>query len=277
LIQRLLRSKEHRVCSRRYIANDAVTLSHSQHGPVNFSYNHRLRNGSSTAASTALLSGSLPVPRDHAGRCVYPNDAEDIRSHRWFRGVDFSSLHLQQPPFVPKVTSPADTRYFDEDEPFSDWSSTEGSSCGDVGPAGAGDGALSGTATSTTAAAGAPSTIAPLAAATAAATAAEQEAALWGFDEAVRKLALQYVETPYDTQRLRRIEQHIEALPVEEEGKAELRAFVKRYGRREKKRPRDLLLRDPVTRDVALEVRKQTAFLGYTWRRIRRDGEGEGA
>ena len=36
---------------------------------------------------------------------------------------------------------------------------------------------------------------------------------------------------------------------------------------KEKKRPRDKLLRDPVVGKAALEIRKQTAFLGYTYRR----------
>ncbi len=40
---------------------------------------------------------------------------------------------------------------------------------------------------------------------------------------------------------------------------------------RERKRPRDRLLRDGVTKAACLEVRKRTAFLGYEWTRMRRE------
>lgn len=43
--------------------------------------------------------------------------AEDIKAHSWFRGLDFSTLHLQTPPFRPQLTSPTDTKYFDDDIP----------------------------------------------------------------------------------------------------------------------------------------------------------------
>ena len=54
-----------------------------------------------------------------------------------------------------------------------------------------------------------------------------------------------------------------------EEQKDYLKAFVKHYGRKEKKRPRDKLLRDRDTAPKVLELRKQGAFLGYTYRRFR--------
>ncbi|SGY23478.1 BQ5605_C019g08943 [Microbotryum silenes-dioicae] len=41
--------------------------------------------------------------------------AEEIKAHPWFRGIDFPTLHLQTPPFVPCLTSSTDTRYFEED------------------------------------------------------------------------------------------------------------------------------------------------------------------
>jgi hypothetical protein len=48
-----------------------------------------------------------------------------------------------------------------------------------------------------------------------------------------------------------------------------LKRFVRLFGRKERKRPRDRLLRDRRTKKMVMEVRKQTAFLGYTWRRMR--------
>lgn len=41
--------------------------------------------------------------------------AEDIKSHQWFKGIDFATLHLQEPPFKPQLKTPGDTRYFDDD------------------------------------------------------------------------------------------------------------------------------------------------------------------
>lgn len=39
--------------------------------------------------------------------------------------------------------------------------------------------------------------------------------------------------------------------------------------KREKKRPRDKLLRDPEVGRAAMEIRKRGAFVGYTYRRPR--------
>lgn len=39
---------------------------------------------------------------------------EDIKNHPWFHGIDFETLHLQQPPFQPCLTDPTDTRYFEK-------------------------------------------------------------------------------------------------------------------------------------------------------------------
>ena len=33
----------------------------------------------------------------------------------WFRGIDFKTIHLQDPPFQPELKDPSDTRYFDDD------------------------------------------------------------------------------------------------------------------------------------------------------------------
>jgi len=41
-------------------------------------------------------------------------DASEIKSHPWFRGVDWATLRSQEPPFRPVLKDPADTRYFDE-------------------------------------------------------------------------------------------------------------------------------------------------------------------
>ncbi|KAJ5899229.1 hypothetical protein N7495_003973 [Penicillium taxi] len=45
---------------------------------------------------------------------VYPNDASDIKSHPFFRGIRWGDLHLVQPPLIPRVHDWEDTRYFDD-------------------------------------------------------------------------------------------------------------------------------------------------------------------
>ncbi|GAA6050330.1 hypothetical protein JCM3770_002966 [Rhodotorula araucariae] len=52
-----------------------------------------------------------------AGSTSIANDgADELLSHPWLRGLDFATLHLQTPPFVPQLGSdPASTKYFEED------------------------------------------------------------------------------------------------------------------------------------------------------------------
>ena len=65
-----------------------------------------------------------PNNRDYAGRYVYPDDAEDIKSHRWFKDILWDRIHIMTPPFVPAIKSIDDTHYFDEEEPISDFSTS---------------------------------------------------------------------------------------------------------------------------------------------------------
>lgn len=39
---------------------------------------------------------------------------DEIKGHPWFRGINFDSLHLQEPPFKPQLSSALDTKYFEE-------------------------------------------------------------------------------------------------------------------------------------------------------------------
>jgi len=179
-------------------------------------------------------SSSVSINRDHAGRYVYPNDAEEIRSHRWFRDIQWDKLHLMTPPFVPVIRSVEDTHYFDEEEPISDFSSSHEDDIRLEPP-----------------------------------TEEEVESALRCFNREIQILARGYVASAYDTVRLRRIEREIEGFVMGEEQKEYLKSFVRAYGRKERKRPRDKLLRDKEVSGMVLEMRKRSAFLGYTYRRIR--------
>lgn len=51
--------------------------------------------------------------------------AEEIKRHPWFRGIDWNNLRSMKPPFIPKITSESDTKYFEvfkekPEKPFHD-------------------------------------------------------------------------------------------------------------------------------------------------------------
>ncbi|KAI1810558.1 kinase-like domain-containing protein [Poronia punctata] len=183
--------------------------------------------------------------RDHRGRAVYPHDAEDIKAHKWFRDIPWEQLHLITPPFVPQISSVEDTHYFDEEEPISDWSESADEDTDsdtdqeeDIEP--------------------------------------PPPPPLAIFPRSARGMLAQFVATPYDSNRLKHMDKEIEAmaLPFLDESQEnetvalaqEMKAFVREFGRRERKRPRDRLLRDPRTKATVLEIRKETAFLGYQFK-----------
>ncbi|RDW78061.1 protein kinase-like protein [Coleophoma crateriformis] len=202
LIRSIIQDKEHRLCSRRYLKDQ--------------------------------LQSSC-FHKDYAGRCVYPNDAEDIKAHKWFQDVPWDRLHLMRPPFVPNIKAKDDTHYFDEEEPISDFSE----SVDDAKP-----------------------------------DANDITQALRSFSKEIQMLAIGFIEKPYDSARMRKVEREIDSFNVREEQKDYLKQLVKHYGRKEKKRPRDRMLRDREVASRVLELRKKSAFLGYTYRRIRRSRDG---
>lgn len=202
LIRSIIQDKEYRLCSRRYRIAD---------------------------------QGNVHV--DYAGRYVYPNDAEEIKAHKWFREIPWDRLHLIPPPFIPAIRSLDDTQYFDEDDPISDFSES-----GDTKEP----------------------------------TIEELNEALKFFDESVQRLATGFIARPYDTAKLKKVSREIDALQLADEQKSYLKDFIRHYGRKEKKRPRDKLLRDKETAPKVLELKKKGAFLGYTYRRYRPTRENYG-
>ena len=134
------------------------------------------------------------------------------------------------PPFIPKIKSTEDTHYFDEEDPISDFSES---------------------------ASGPPPTVEEIA------------QALRPFNREIQIIATGYIERPHDSIKLRKVEKEIDGFMMCEEQRDYLKAFVKQYGRKEKKRPRDRLLRDRETASKVLELRKRGAFLGYTYRRFK--------
>ncbi|KAI0486053.1 kinase-like protein [Xylaria cf. heliscus] len=196
------------------------------------------RYRSSGAAEQASTSRAKLRPRDTRGRSVYPHDAEDIKAHKWFRDIPWDQLHLITPPFVPQIAGVEDTHYFDEEEPISDWSDSCSDDDEDTDPQ----------------------------------KTAAMQAQLASFPRHTRGMLAQFVASPYDSTRLKRMDREINALMAASFTQAalladQMKAFVRAFGRRERKRPRDRLLRDRKTKATVLRIRKQTAFLGYTFRR----------
>ncbi|KAL6249173.1 hypothetical protein RBB50_004236 [Rhinocladiella similis] len=103
LILQILVEKERRICSKQYQLND---------------YTRKIVGGKVVKFDADKTS------RTYDGYFVYPNDAGDIKRHAFFRDVDWATVHLQQPPYLPRVNHWEDTKYFQEDEPVSDITST---------------------------------------------------------------------------------------------------------------------------------------------------------
>ncbi|KAI1101114.1 kinase-like protein [Jackrogersella minutella] len=243
LIASLICEKEGRISSRRYRYRDA--------------------NNPELSSPRRRRGGGY---QDWTGRAVYPHDGEDIKAHKWFRDIPWDRLQQVAPPFVPQLSGREDTHYFDEEEPISDWSESQPET-------------TTGSETTTTedllsanplAAAGHLPSGARAAPYRSAEKAAVMQAQLAMFPRGVRGVVGQFVSIPYDAAKLKRMDREVEAMAAPDAALADaMKAFVRAYGRRERKRPRDRLLRDRNTRATVLDVRRQTAFMGYTYQRRR--------
>ncbi|KAG0149915.1 hypothetical protein CROQUDRAFT_668824 [Cronartium quercuum f. sp. fusiforme G11] len=69
--------------------------------------------------------GSRPIQEMQTG-------VDQIRTHPWFQNINFNTIHLQKPPFVPELRDETDTRYFEDD--------IDANPLAPVGQAGADDG-----------------------------------------------------------------------------------------------------------------------------------------
>ncbi|KYK55565.1 kinase domain containing protein [Drechmeria coniospora] len=204
LVYGLIQDKETRLCSTRY-----------------------------ETRSRAQINATTSV--DFFGRFVFPDDAEDIKAHRWFKNFPWEHIHAMSPPFVPRISSMDDTHYFEESEPVEDFSDSS------------------------------PEAIEV--------TDDDVRSILYDLRRVVQDAAIDLISAPYDSARLRSADHQIDIdshlTPYE---RKVLKHFIRIYGKKERKRPRDILLRDENTKDVVMDVRKKTAFLGYSWRRMRPGG-----
>lgn len=99
LLMQILVEKEKRLCSRQYELND---------------FTRKIVRG------RVIRCAADKTHQNYQGRFVYPSDAEDIKRHAFFRDIDWDTIHLRRPPFVPRVRDWEDTKYFDEEDPISD-------------------------------------------------------------------------------------------------------------------------------------------------------------
>ena len=237
LMRRLLCEKENRLCSTQYVLND-YTGRVAAAGRL---------NGFAYADKTSM---------DYAGKIVYRNDADDIKKHPFFQGVKWDTLHLRKPPFVPKVKSWEDTKYFEEDEPISDIVSE--SSDADEGLVGlqrasGKNNAVDGIAN--------PLYIGPRI------SQHQQEdqkiipSNKYGGKTVNEIIARQQTPVPVVSAFVAAMQQGLDG----EDAASALKFAKKRL--REKKRPRDKILRDERWGKLALNMRKKGAFVAYEYRR----------
>ena len=193
-----------------------------------------------------LARRSDPLAQDYRGNFVYPDDASDIKAHPFFSRIVWDRLHLSRPPFVPDVKSRDDTKYFDEEEPVSD----------------------------------------------------VDDASTQSGDEASEHLSADEHETECAVKRAEggsasivvgvfpdgqvhhpTLNDEKTAIPSPPPPPPTItpQAAVKSRKDKNKKRPRDRVLRDKELSKIALDLRKRGAFLGYTYRRpkfLRFDEDG---
>ena len=160
---------------------------------------------------------------------MFPDDASDIKAHPFFGGIDWQQLHMMRPPEVPKVKDCLDTRYFDQEGPISDVDDSSSSSS----------------------------------------TRERQMQAQEEFEDQVVKAYEQEMakgQHTGPTDECRVLDDIVETERMRQnvaEGARNAGAL------KERKRPRDRILRDLSVANEALELRKVGAFVGYTYRRPR--------
>jgi hypothetical protein len=99
LMRAILVEKQMRLCSRQYELND---------------WTRKFKGGKMHYYEADKSH------RHYAGIFVFPGDAEDIKRHPFFRGINWDVVHHCTPPYIPRVKDWEDTKYFQEEEPVSD-------------------------------------------------------------------------------------------------------------------------------------------------------------
>jgi serine/threonine protein kinase len=278
LMMQLLQEKEVRLCSRKYANNDftrrMVTGLHVRHFATDKTH------------------------KDFRGHFVYPDDADDLKRHAFFDGIDWENLHVTKPPFVPRVKNWEDTKYFDEESTVSDMSlssdyeeviehSTESQH---PGKSPAAVDVIENTPPESNKPLGVPHLSGHY----------QEDQKIVPSNPALLQERLEHdIENQYEPAHLMpnplmtpsQVDGHdghefapmvplptppgsamnhadrsrthiVDAEPV-------IEPPTKKKRKKEKKRPRDMILRDATTAKIAMKLRKQGAFLGYEYRKAR--------
>lgn len=245
LMMALLTDKELRLSARHY-----QRLDHTS--------SNRLGRRLSTASTNPATNNSPHTPVRH----VIPAAAEEIKAHRFFSGIPWAQLHLMPPPFIPRVReNQSITKYFE----------SEAEIVKDGDPECDGEDE--------------DSEYLELCAGVTEGMNSEEVLTLLG-EEAYTKYRVQQLRVWKRDMGFEGVneisdgefERELGVLEAQmgREGFVEwkrerLGRFLPGAGRagvgKERKRPRDRLLRDRSVGKRVMELRKQGAFLGYTYRR----------
>ncbi|KAK5046430.1 hypothetical protein LTR84_008233 [Exophiala bonariae] len=219
LMMQILVEKERRLCSIRYQANDYV----------------RKFNGDKLLQ--CRLNKAHP---DYPGTFVLSNDADDIKSHPFFMGVDFKRMHAYTAPHVPRVKHSLDTTWFDFEGPVSD---LEPDSSSDEEDAHKVRGLHKQETQNIT------------------------SSCLMDLDSTQAREAVLPSNVPchWPPSQNSLVPTVVDST-LQFDGQLERMMPVAPKEKKEKKRPRDIILRDPTTSKQAMRIRKATAFLGYEYR-----------
>ena len=229
LIQSLVTDREMRLSCRTYRDNDIQ---------------HRGRSGRPLRYPT------------HSAYFVCANDAEDIKAHEFFHGINWETMHLSQPPWMPQVEEGQDIAKYFDDEDIILSTSQELSS-------------LPNEAESLiTQKQSASSTPATSSSAIPTRTNNQKVVVVQQSGSETRALLSRYNQHP-STQKLPDFPTNGKPpLPSSSPKQVDTASdLLVKKKRKEKERPHDKILRDPAAAHTAMEVRKRAAFLGYTYRR----------
>lgn len=196
-------------------------------------------------------------------RYVYANGADEIKAHKFFSGIPWSQMHMMQPPFVPRVKEHQSiTKYFeDEKDIVTDDSSTYLSIVERLEQQDEVDDEFAKVALGT-------------------------RFERWKAERVEKEKYDLGLEECSDSE-LQRIKEHFGADYKKWKGDRIVQVYEERMehgvdvragqkGKKEKKRARDKLLRDPVIGKKVMEIRKKGAFFGYSYRRPKALMEMEG-
>ncbi|KAL2421594.1 Serine/threonine-protein kinase cbk1 [Exophiala dermatitidis] len=267
LMMQLLVEKEKRLCSRQYELND---------------FTRKIVRG------RVVRCVADKTHQNYQGYFVYSEDAEDIKRHAFFRDIDWDTIHLRRPPFVPRVRDWEDTKYFDEEEPVSD-----------INTATTLDEEVIRRDDENQKTRGLSKDLSPPPAATTSSQVSHHQQEDQNIVPSTALKVPQQADGP-DPEIFLRAEDSMNDMrnpllapqnpavpsklcvpspgsPVADNGfqvdgpteRVSVPVIKAPPKRKEKKRPRDVILRDPVTGPEALEIRKASAFLGYDYRQPR--------